>query len=386
MPERVTCGKINEYRRRLSRRQATPDGRLAIVKGSESMEYYGTLGSACDDKKILQDMFSYGMTGMRLNLAHQSLSEASLEIGRVFKAAESEGIKPELLIDLQGPEQRVGDLKKPLELKEGHKIKLGIGEEVPVRPQTLAAMREGIELLVDDGRLKLEVMRLHEGVIKNRSEEERGIVSATCRVLRGGKLYSRKNITIGEASVDVPTLTEDDKKQLRLVRQYGVTGVMLPFVRGAGDIQLLKAELQKNDATDIRIFAKIESRSGYEHIGEIAAISDMIVIARGDLGNAYPLWELPKVQKEIAQVCRRVEKPFLVATQFLHTMEHSPVPTRAEISDIYNAVLDGAEALMLTGETAIGEYPVRAMRYLVKTATTALMTSNPRIKELLDLP
>ncbi|MBR6228117.1 MAG: pyruvate kinase [Eubacterium sp.] len=350
------------------------------------MEFYGTLGSACDDKKILEQMFSYGMTGVRLNLAHQSLSEASLEIGRVFKAAESEGVHPELLIDLQGPEQRIGDLRRPLELKEGHKIRIGVDEEIPVRLTTMSTLKEGNELLIDDGKIKLEVLKIFENTVKGDPKNRKQITAASCRILRGGQLISRKNISISDSMVSMPTLTEDDKKQLRLVKQYGVTGVMLPFVRGAGDIQLLKDELRKNDADSVRIFAKIENRSGYEHIGEIAESCDMIVVARGDLGNAFPLWELPRVQKEIAQVCKHEEKPFLVATQFLHTMEHSPVPTRAEVSDIYNAVLDGASALMLTGETAIGEYPVRAMRYLVKTANTAMMTMNPRIKELLDLP
>ena len=349
------------------------------------MEYFGTLGSACNDKKILTEMFSYGMTGVRLNLAHQSLSEASLEIGKVFKAAEEKEIHPDLLIDLQGPEQRIGDLRKPLELKEGHKIRIGEGEEIPVRMATMVSLREKDELLIDDGKIKLEVLKLHESAVKDSKKNEKQI-SATCRILRGGHLISRKNIAVSDSVSSMPTLTEEDKKQLRLVKQYGVTGVMLPFVRGAGDIQLLKDELRKNDADSVRIFAKIENRSGYEHIGEIAECCDMIVVARGDLGNAFPLWELPRVQKEIAQVCKREEKPFLIATQFLHTMEHSPVPTRAEVSDIYNAVLDGASGLMLTGETAIGEYPVRAMRYLVKTAKTAIMTMNPRVKELLDLP
>ncbi len=349
------------------------------------MEFYGTLGAACDDKSILRKMFEYGMTGMRLNLAHQSLSEASLSIGHVFKAADAVGVTPELLIDLQGPERRIGDLKRPLELKEGHKIKLGLNEDIPVPQLTMNDISEGDELLIDDGKIKLEVLKVSEGVIKGAPKDEKQTVSATCRILRGGRLISRKNISIADEETNASTLTDEDKKQLRLMNQYGVTGVMLPFVRGAGDIQLLKEELRKNDADNVRIFAKIENRAGYEHIGEIAEISDMVVVARGDLGNAFPLWELPKVQKEIAQVCRHADKPFLVATQFLHSMEHSPVPTRAEVSDIYNAVQDGASALMLTGETAIGAYPVRAMRYLTKTANTALMTSDPHIKQLLDM-
>ncbi len=347
------------------------------------MEYYGTLGKACDDRKILREMFGYGMTGVRLNLAHQSLNEASLEIGRVFKAAEDEGVKPDLLIDLQGPELRVGEMKKPQQLHEGKTIHLGSGKgDVPVPQTVMDLLFPGREILIDDGRIKIHIEKVSE---KN-DEDGPHIVSASGEIIRGGMLASRKNIMIPDQDANMPTLTKQDKNQLRLVKQYGVTGVMQSFVRGAGDIQLLKEELHKNDADDVRIFAKIESRSGYEHIGEIVEQCDMVVIARGDLGSTYHLWELPRIQKEIAQVCNRLGKPFMIATELLHSMEKHAIPTRAEVSDIYNAVLDGASALMLTGETAIGQYPVRSMRFLTKTAKQASMANDPHIKELLDLP
>lgn len=347
------------------------------------MEFYATLGKACDDKKILREMFQYGMTGIRLNSAHESLSEASLQIGRVFKAAEAEGVTADLLIDLQGPELRVGDVKKPILLKEGKSVKLGSEKgDIPMPQLALDLLYPGQEVLIDDSRLKLRTER----IVQTEGDDGVHTRSATCEVIRGGVLYSRKNISVTDRSADLPTLTAHDKAQMKLLKQYGVTGVMQSFVRGAGDIQLLKQELQKNDAEDIKVFAKIECKAGYEHIGEITELCDAVVIARGDLGNAFPLWELPKVQKEIAQVCRRLDKPFIIATELLHSMEHVAIPTRAEVSDIYNAVLDGASGLMLTGETAIGEYPVRSMRFLTKTANTALMMNDPKVKELLDLP
>ena len=347
------------------------------------MEYYATLGKSCDDKKILREMFQYGMTGIRLNLAHESLSEASLQIGRVFKAAEAEGVTPDLLIDLQGPELRVGDLKKPLLLKEGKSVKLGSEKgDIPVPQLALDLLYPGQEIVIDDTKLKFRT----EKIVQTEGEDGVHVRSASCEVIRGGVLYSRKNIAIVDRAADLPTLTANDKAQLKLVKQYGVTAVMQSFVRGAGDIQLLKQEMQKNDLTDVKLLAKIECKAGYEHIGEITELCDEVVIARGDLGNAFPLWELPKVQKEIAQVCKRLDKPFIIATELLHSMEHMAIPTRAEVSDIYNAVLDGASGLMLTGETAIGEYPVRSMRFLTKTAETARMMNDPKIKELLDLP
>lgn len=356
------------------------------------MEYFGTLGTACNDKKTLEKMFRYGMTGIRLNLAHQSLVEASLDIGKVFKAAHEAGVEnPDLVIDLRGPELRIGQMKKPLMVKEGKTLELGTRKgDIPVQQELLDRARPGQELLIDDGRIKLSIEKAVLGESKEapkygRISDGKDTIAIVCKVLRGGRMASRKTVTIADASVDMPTLTEGDKKQLKLLKQYGVTGVMLPFVRGAGDIQLLKRELENNDSANVRIFAKIETQAGYDHIGEIADICDMVVIARGDLGSAYPLWELPRVQKEIAKVCLRDEKPFMVTTQLLHSMERRQVPTRAEVSDIHNAVLDGASALMLTGETAIGEFPAEAMRYLVKTAKVAQVAGDPKVRELLDM-
>lgn len=142
---------------------------------------------------------------------------------------------------------------------------------------------------------------------------------------------------------------------------------MLPFVWGKCDLENLRQELKNADAEHIRIYDKIENFEGMNALDEIIKNSDMVVIARGDLGNAMPLWKLPKAQKQIAKLCRENDREFMVVTQLLASTEHSKVPTRAEVSDIYNAVLDGAAAVMLTGETAAGEYPVEAMEYLVNT-------------------
>ena len=147
---------------------------------------------------------------------------------------------------------------------------------------------------------------------------------------------------------------------------------MLPFVRSAEDIRTLRAALEDAHAGQIQIFAKIENLAGVRTLPEFLPLVDQVVIARGDLGNAMPLWELPRCQKQLASLCRAAGVPFMVVTQMLDSMQTRSVPTRAEVSDIYNAVLDGAASLMLTGETAAGQYPVQAMEYLVKTAQTAL--------------
>ena len=167
-------------------------------------------------------------------------------------------------------------------------------------------------------------------------------------------------------------MTEADLQNLQLAEACGVTGVMLPFVRGAEDIRTLRRALEQAGAGQIRILAKIANLAGVRTLPEFLPLVDEVVIARRDLGNAMPLWELPRCQKQLSAVCRSAGVPFMVVTQMLDSMCSRAVPTRAEVSDIYNAVADGASSVMLTGETAAGQYPVEAMEYLVRTARTAL--------------
>ena len=193
-----------------------------------------------------------------------------------------------------------------------------------------------------------------------------------CRVLRGGLLKSRKSLAVLGVQLNTPTLTEADLANLDLAGEMGVTHILQPFVRGKQDLETVRAELDKRGLSHVKIMAKIENRLGLEHLDEIIAHTDQLCIARGDLGNSMPLWELPAVQKDIAARCVEAKRPFCLVTQLLWSMEQRAVPTRAEVLDIYNGVLDGADSLMLTGETAVGKYPVQAMEYLVKTANTAL--------------
>ena len=212
---------------------------------------------------------------------------------------------------------------------------------------------------MDDGKLLLEVLDC-----KTRSSR--------ARVLRGGCLTSRKSLSLPGCSLHPPTLTQMDLQNLSLAVSYGVTGVMQPFVRDKNDLETVRSTLDRFGGKDIRLFAKIENQEGVRNLDELIPACDEIVIARGDLGNAMPLWELPRVQKEISRKCRVAGRDFMVVTQMLYTMEHAAVPTRAEVSDIFNAVCDGAASVMVTGETAVGDYPVEAIRYLFKTASEAV--------------
>lgn len=325
------------------------------------MVYYGTLGPACADLNILRRMFRQGMTGIRLNLSHKSLESSKEWIYNYHAAASKEGIlNHELLVDLQGPELRIGRMNLNIEWQDHQEVYL---DAIPLPRVMLPYLIEGQEMLIDDGKIAV--------VVKKRFGDEPEEIC--CEVTRGGIVKQRKSLTLPGLTIPVPTLTEADKENLKVAKEYGVTGVMLPFVRNKQDLQNLRAELKECGAEDIRIFAKLENLEGVEMLPELLEEADEIVIARGDLGNDIDLWKLPALQKMIAKKCREAGKKFMVVTQMLATMEQRAIPTRAEVCDIFNAVLDGATSVMLTGETAVGRYPVEAMSYLIKTAEEAIL-------------
>ena len=323
------------------------------------MDFYGTLGAACADFDMLTDMFRAGMTGVRLNLSHTGLAECAHLLKDIYHpAARAAGVEPKLIIDLQGPELRVGKLDAPMAFPEGELVVLGHGG-VPVPQTILEYAQVGHEISLDDSALLVRV-------------EQHWGKSIACRVLRGGELKSRKSMSILGVQPDSPTLTQEDLTNLDLAAEMGVTHILQPFVRGKKDLDTVRAELDKRGLHHVRIMAKIENALGLEHLDEIIAHADEVCIARGDLGNSMPLWELPRVQKDISARCVKSGREFCLVTQLLWSMEQRSVPTRAEVADIYNGVLDGASSLMLTGETAVGKYPLAAMEYLVKTAHTAM--------------
>lgn len=317
---------------------------------------YGTFGPSCGSRETLEQMFRAGMTGMRLNLSHTGLEDSGALIASFREAAEAVGVQPELLIDMQGPELRIGELSVPLTLHVGETVLLG-AEGIPVPEQTLPVMYAGDEVMLDDGKISVRVLENHSG-------------NVSAKVMRGGVLTSRKSIKLKDpaAVVELPVLTEHDLQNVRLAAQYGVTGLMQPFVRSGNELARVRKALCENGASHVKIFAKIENMQGVANLKEILPHADAVIIARGDLGNDMELWQLPGVQKDISTMCRVHGKPFIVVTQMLASMEHNPVPTRAEVSDIFHAVLDGAAGVMVTGETAVGDYPVEAVRYLANTA------------------
>lgn len=376
------------------------------------MEYYGTLGPACGSVQTLKEMLAAGMTGVRLNLSHGDLEENGHWIRMVQEAGRELRSQVQILMDLRGPELRLGKLKEEIRAEEGGWLILGDGG-LPVPEEALAYMCPGDRILIDDGKVELEVVleaafcragaeefpwlageagpetrdetaeaglktgnETGEPGLKTGAEAGAAPSASGCRIMarvvRGGLIKSGKSLAIEGKAVPMPTLTESDRKNIRAAVSYGITGVMLPFVRNKEDLLALREALKEAGAGEIQVFAKIENMQGVESIKELLPYCDHVVIARGDLGNAMPLWKLPGVQKRLARECREAGKPFMVVTQMLDSMHERAVPTRAEVLDIYNAVLDGASSLMLTGETAAGSYPAQAVEYLVNTGEEAL--------------
>ena len=333
------------------------------------IQIYGTIGPNCRTQDIFESMLHEGMNGIRLNLSHGSLQLNSSVIRAYADACRTLHVPQCIMIDLHGPEQRVGVLEQPIVLQPGDYVKLQLEdyrEDMPFLPlpaPILHALSPEDRLLIHDGSISLQVCSVPE----NTSAQTTGLF---CRTLRGGTVKSNLSVKIEGKEIYGPVLTEEDLANLKAAKSLGITSVMQPFVRSGKDIQLVRSALHEY-GIHAKIFAKIESLEGYNHLDSIIRESDVIVIARGDLGQAVSLWALPVLQKKIAAQCRACKKPFMVVTQMLESMISSPVPTRAEVSDIFNAVLDGASYLMVTGETAVGQYPDLVIHYLKKTTAEA---------------
>ncbi|MBP3678470.1 MAG: pyruvate kinase [Agathobacter sp.] len=326
-------------------------------------EIFGTFGPACASEEKIKEMIKAGMTGMRLNLSHSTLSASENYIEAYRNVAKELEVEPQILIDMQGPELRIGTLEGSMDLAIGERIVFG-DRAIPIPEGLMDVMQAGDEVLLDDGKILAEVIG-EDGTL---FPGEKCVVA---QVRRAGILQSHKSIKITGKNIAMPVLTEHDLANIKQARDYGVTALMQPFVLNGEDLRYVRSVLKEHGAEDIKIFAKIENRLGVENLENILPEADVIVIARGDLGNDMPLWELPRVQKEIELACHKAGKPYIVVTQMLASMENNPVPTRAEVSDIFHAVFHGAYGIMVTGETAVGKYPVAAIQYLANTAKEA---------------
>jgi len=331
-----------------------------------------TMGPACWDEETISELVVSGMNVARLNFSHGDYASHTRTIDNVRKVEERLRRPVATLLDTKGPEIRTGMLPnhEKIQLESGKEFYLffeaveGNADGVHVDyPDLYKEVSVGQEIFIDDGSLLLSVEALDPAAIK-------------CRVLVGGELGEKKGVNVPGANLSVPTLTDKDISDIRWGVEHKVDYIAVSFVRTKEDILGVRKVLEEH-LGESKIIAKIETRRSVENIDEILAVVDGIMVARGDLGVEMPTEDVPMVQKEIIEKCRSQGKPAIVATQMLDSMIRNPKPTRAEASDVANAVIDGADAVMLSGETASGRYPVASVKIMNKI----LMRTEENLRE-----
>lgn len=329
------------------------------MRRNRSTKILATLGPSSSDAAVIGKLFDAGADVFRLNFSHGSHADHARRLETIRRIEAERGRPIGVLADLQGPKIRVGTMSGgKIELVEGARFKLDCSDKPGTKtraplphPEVFEALEAGMTLLIDDGRIRLKVR-----------EAKRD--SAVCEVETGGILTDRKGVNLPDAVLPVGPMTDKDRSDLQFALDQGVDWVALSFVQRPEDI----AEARRLIAGRAAVLAKIEKPAALGRIEEIIELSDAIMVARGDLGVELPVEDVPETQKRLVRLARRAGKPVVVATQMLESMVHAPVPTRAEVSDVATAVYDGADAVMLSAETAAGEFPVQAVKLMNRVA------------------
>ncbi len=317
-----------------------------------------TLGPSSSSPDVIRQMVDAGMSMARINMSHGTRESHRTVIERVRAAAEDAGRSVPILVDLAGPKIRVGELDEPISLEPGQRVVLAPadaaeGEDIPTTYEHLAEdLEPGDPIMLDDGLLELRTVGTSG-------------VRVTAEVVKGGYLKSRKGINIPAAEVRAPSLTEKDLEDLDFALDMGAEYISLSFVRRPSDV----SDLKERVGGRALVVAKIEKAQALAAIEEILEVTDAVMVARGDLGVELPFERVPMAQKRIIQLSNYYARPVITATQMLESMIESPRPTRAEASDVANAILDGTDAVMLSGETAVGKFPVQAVEAMVRISS-----------------
>jgi pyruvate kinase len=321
-----------------------------------------TIGPASESPEMIRALIESGMNVARINMSHGTHDEHRAVIERVRAVAHSLGVPVAVMADTKGPAIRTGELKtEKIFLRQGQKLTLveepvlGDETQISISYKGLSQyIQPGMRILLANGEIELGVLEVHPGRI-------------LCEVKNSRELGERKRVSIPE--VTLPGIAETDEDDIRFAQRVGVDYIAASFVQTGLDIDHIRRVCSRTDpATDIEIIAKIETREAARNIDDIIAASDGVMVARGDLGVELPPEEVPLLQKEIVRKCNRVGKPVIIATQMLKSMTENPAPTRAEVADVANAILDGTDAVMLSEETAVGKYPVEAVRMMSRIA------------------
>jgi pyruvate kinase len=325
-----------------------------------------TIGPASESPDVIEQLLNSGMNAARLNFSHGTHEEHAKRIKLLKTASRKKGCPLALILDTKGPEIRIKTFKSgKVELKTGNRFVLtardvtGDNTVVSVTyPKLPKQVSPGDTILLDDGFIRLKVLSVED-------------LDVVCNVEDGGLLKDRKGVNIPGVRSDLPAVTAQDEADICFGIRMGVDYVAASFVRKASDILDVRRVLENNGGGDIQVISKIESREGVDNFTDILKVSDGIMLARGDLGVEIPPEEVPLVQKNLIERCHRAGKPVITATQMLESMIYNPRPTRAEVNDVANAIFDGSDAVMLSGETAAGSYPVESVKTMAKIAQAA---------------
>lgn len=321
-----------------------------------------TLGPACSTREVLKDMIDAGVNVFRINFSHADYTDVKERIDMIRSLNNEFGYNTSILADLQGPKLRVGVMKEDVIVNRGDIITFQTAEDVPGTAERVYMnykefpndVNPGERILLDDGKLMFEVLET------NRRDEVKTIV------IQGGPLKSKKGVNLPNTKVSLPALTQKDIRDAIFAIKEQVDWIALSFVRTPKDLEELQDLIAEHSAHKIPIIAKIEKPEGVENIDKIVAFCDGLMVARGDLGVEIPAQEVPLIQKKLINRAKTARIPVIVATQMMETMITSLTPTRAEVNDVANSVMDGADAVMLSGETSVGNYPVQVIEKMTQ--------------------
>ena len=321
-----------------------------------------TLGPACSSKEVIKNMIDAGVNVFRINFSHADYEDVKERIDIIRGLNDEFGYTTAILADLQGPKLRVGVMKEDVVVSKGDIITFQTAEDIPGTAERVYMnykefprdVQPGEKILLDDGKLMFEAL------------ETNGTTEVVCKVIQGGPLKSKKGVNLPNTKVSLPALTKKDIKDALFAIENEVDWIALSFVRTPKDLEELQDLIAKHSSYKIPIVAKIEKPEAVENIDKIVAFCDGLMVARGDLGVEIPAEEVPLIQKKLIHRAKTARIPVIVATQMMETMITSLTPTRAEVNDVANSVMDGADAVMLSGETSVGNYPVEVIETMTK--------------------
>lgn len=342
-----------------------------MLKNAKKTKIVCTLGPASDSEEVLTQLVQNGLNVCRFNFSHGSHEEQKARMDTAKKVREKLNLPIALLLDTKGPEIRTGNFADPeVLLEQGSQFIITMDEVLGTKEKCTVSykglindVKVGDTILIDDGLVGLRVTEIKDQDI-------------ICVVENSGIVKNHKGVNLPGVKINLPALTEKDISDIEFGIEQGIDFIAASFVRKASDVLAIREILENNNATHIQIISKIENQEGVENLDEILQVSDGLMVARGDLGVEVPTEEIPIIQKNMIKKCNELGKPVITATQMLDSMIRNPRPTRAEVTDVANAIYDGTDAIMLSGETAAGKYPVEAVKVMASIAK--------RIEETLD--